>query len=75
MGINKKGRFIPSMFREKRTRHSRKPDVFYEIIKNNTEDPRIDIFAREHKKGFDAWGNEVKSDITLPTPKRKVKGK
>jgi N6-adenosine-specific RNA methylase IME4 len=59
MGINKKGSFIPSMFREKRRRHSRKPDIFYETIRSNTPEPRIDIFAREHKEGFDAWGDEI----------------
>ena len=65
MGINKKGKFINSMFREKRGKHSRKPNVFYNIIASNTKEPRIDIFAREPRKGFDVWGNEVESDITL----------
>jgi len=58
MGINKKGKFIPSLMREKREYHSRKPNVFYEILKNNTKEPRIDIFARENRDGFDVWGNE-----------------
>lgn len=73
MGINKRGKFIPSMFREKRTKHSRKPDIFYETIRNNTSEPRIDLFARERHGGFDAWGNEVESDIDLKrfTNKRK----
>jgi len=61
MGINKKGKFIPSMFREKRGKHSRKPDIFYSIIKNNTQCPRIDIFARRKIDGFDAWGNEARN--------------
>jgi N6-adenosine-specific RNA methylase IME4 len=65
MGINKKGSFIPSMFREKRGKHSRKPDIFYETVRNHTLAPRIDIFAREHKEGFSAWGNEVESDVEL----------
>ncbi|KKL49940.1 hypothetical protein LCGC14_2310520 [marine sediment metagenome] len=65
MGINKKGEFIPSIFTEKRGKHSRKPDIFYETIKRNTQEPRIDIFAREGHDGFDIWGNEVESDICL----------
>lgn len=65
MGITKRGKFIPSLFSEKRTKHSRKPDIFYQILKDNTLEPRIDIFAREKHDGFDAWGNEVESDIEL----------
>jgi len=63
MGINKKGKFIPSLIREKRTYHSRKPDIFYEILKSNTREPRIDIFAREKRDGFDAWGNEELKEL------------
>ncbi|KKK78409.1 hypothetical protein LCGC14_2843830, partial [marine sediment metagenome] len=27
--------------------------------------PRIELFARERVVGWDAWGNEVESDIQL----------
>ena len=59
MGINKKGKFIPTMFYEKRGRHSRKPDILYNTLKENTQPPRINIFAREQRNGYDAWGNET----------------
>jgi len=65
MGINKKGKFIPSMFREKRGKHSRKPDIFYSIIKDNTQSPRIDIFSRRKIDGFESWGNEAPSEEQL----------
>lgn len=65
MGINKRGKFIPSLIKEKRKYHSRKPDIFYEIIKNNTREPRIDIFAREKRNGFDIWGNECEEGIKI----------
>lgn len=65
MGINKKGKFINSMIREKRTSHSRKPNIFYETILNNTKGNRIDMFARENKNGFDVFGNEVENSIDL----------
>ena len=65
MGINKKGKFINSMFREKRTKHSRKPDSFYNILNTNTKENRIDMFAREQRAGFDVFGNEVENSINL----------
>lgn len=67
MGINKSGKFINSMIREKRTTHSKKPNAFYDTIRNNTKENRIDMFARELKEGFDVFGNEVENSINLET--------
>lgn len=39
--------------------HSRKPDVFYDLVRDVSPGPRIDIFAREPHDGFETWGNEV----------------
>jgi len=39
--------------------HSRKPDEFYAIIDKMFPGPKIDMFAREKRKGWDAWGAEV----------------
>ncbi len=63
MGINKSGKFIPTLIREKRKEHSRKPDTFYSILRTNTQEPRIDMFARRHIDGFEAWGNEVPKEM------------
>jgi site-specific DNA-methyltransferase (adenine-specific) len=46
--------------------HSKKPDEVRERIVNLMGGlPRIELFARQKAKGWDAWGNEVESDITL----------
>lgn len=39
--------------------HSRKPDEFYDLIREVSPGPRIDIFARESHDGFETWGNEA----------------
>lgn len=40
--------------------HSRKPnEIRKEIIKLYGDIPRIELFAREKKEGFDVWGNET----------------
>ena len=47
-------------------RHSEKPDsVRKKIVELFGDLQRIELFAREKKKGWDCWGNEVKSDIKL----------
>ncbi len=65
-GINKIGKFIPTVIREQRQAHSQKPDSFYEMLRTNTQEPRIDIFARKRHFGFNAYGDQVEKEVTLP---------
>ena len=46
--------------------HSKKPNEIRKRIVNLIGDlPRIELFARQRVQGWDAWGNEVNSDIEL----------
>lgn len=46
--------------------HSQKPDeVRKRIVALMGDIPRIELFARQKIKGWDSWGNEIKSDIKL----------
>ena len=38
--------------------HSRKPDEFYRRIERFCPGPYLEIFARQSRPGWDAWGNE-----------------
>lgn len=46
-------------FSAKVREHSRKPDEFYCLVKDVSPGPRLDIFSRENREGFDQYGNEV----------------
>lgn len=47
-------------------KHSQKPDEVRErIVELIGNVNRIELFARDKKEGWDAWGNEVDSDIKL----------
>lgn len=51
---------ISSVIREKRTQHSKKPDVVYTILENLFPDAnRLEMFARSKRSNWSAWGNEV----------------
>lgn len=63
---------FPACFDGKRREHSRKPDEFYEIISRVAEGPRIDIFSREKRAGFDQFGNETEKFKTQPMSKIKL---
>lgn len=44
--------------------HSRKPDEFYDLVKEVSPGPRIDVFSREKRDGFDQYGNEVEKYVS-----------
>jgi len=39
--------------------HSTKPEVFYDRVRLASPEPRLEMFARRQRAGFEAWGNEV----------------
>lgn len=54
--------------------HSKKPDQTREKIVELVGDvPRLELFARQKAEGWDSWGNEVDSDITLGRKENKGK--
>lgn len=59
INTNQRGSFIDTVFVEKLREHSRKPDIFYKMIKEHTPEPRVDIFSREKRDGFEQWGNDI----------------
>ena len=52
-------RAFPACFEAPRREHSRKPDEFYDLVRRVTAGPRIDVFSREARPGFEQFGNET----------------
>ena len=52
------GLLSPNMF------HSRKPDSIYEYAES-LPGPRLEMFARRKREGWDVFGNEVKGSIHI----------
>lgn len=51
---------FPSLFDGIAREHSRKPEEFYALVDKHTAGlRRADLFARQSRPGFDAWGNEA----------------
>lgn len=57
----------PNFIQSKARKHSQKPEEFFALIEPYALKPRIELFARDKRKGWDCWGNEIKSDISLPS--------
>jgi N6-adenosine-specific RNA methylase IME4 len=49
--------FIQSKVRK----HSQKPNEFFDLINPVVPCPKIELFAREQKNGWESWGNEIVS--------------
>ncbi len=49
---------MKTIFQETPTGHSIKPDALYQHINTHFQGPKLDIFARHKRRGFDGWGNE-----------------
>jgi len=59
---------VSSVIIAPRKEHSHKPEEVREkIVELFGYLPRIELFARQKTEGWDVWGNEVESDIQLPT--------
>lgn len=54
-----------SVFFAERRRHFEKPQIQYEIIEKQSNEPYLEMFARNKKENWDVWGDEVKSDIEI----------
>jgi N6-adenosine-specific RNA methylase IME4 len=56
----------PSVIDGERAEHSKKPEVFYELIERMyPRAKRVELFCRNPRKGWDAWGNEVTDEHTV----------
>lgn len=48
-----------------RSKHSRKPEGFRQLIERVSPGPYLELFAREPASGWAVWGNEVASDVAV----------
>lgn len=54
-GAKRQGTLICAPRRE----HSRKPDEAYSLIENVSPPPRLELFARARRDGWESWGDEI----------------
>jgi N6-adenosine-specific RNA methylase IME4 len=57
--------FMASYFVAPRERHSAKPDRFYDVVEQVSPGPYVELFARTARMGWERWGDEVDSTVSL----------
>ena len=40
-------------------KHSQKPFCFFDLVDGMSPSPKLEMFARDRKLGWDAWGDEI----------------
>lgn len=50
-----------------RTKHSRKPEAFLDLVEQVSPGPYLELFARRQRLGWDTWGNECRCDVEMVT--------
>jgi len=53
------GRSQVNLLRTEKREHSRKPDEFVSLIEACSSGPRLEMFARGDRAGWDMWGNQA----------------
>lgn len=48
-----------------RAEHSRKPEAFLDLVEEVSSSPRLEMFARRQRLGWDTWGNEALNHVEL----------
>lgn len=61
------GRYASTILNYRPEKHSKKPENSYTLIESISFSPKLELFARNIRSGWDVWGNEVKSDVDLDT--------
>ena len=55
----------PGMSGRRKGFHSRKPEVFLDLIEQVSPEPRLELFARRQRFGWDTWGNEALEHVEV----------
>lgn len=62
----------PNVIHAPRSRHSAKPEQFFALVEQVSPGPYLELFARRRRLGWDAWGDEVDSDIDIALSNEQV---
>lgn len=52
----------PTVIAAPRGKHSVKPEAIFETVESTSPAPRLELFARRPRAGWDVWGNEVETE-------------
>lgn len=57
-----------TLFEWPRGRHSEKPQEFYDLVERLSPEPRLEMYARQPRSGWDVWGLEAQGNVVREPP-------
>lgn len=57
---------VPGHFFAERGEHSAKPEKAYRLVEELSDGPRLEMFGRRARDGWDVWGDEAPDDVATP---------
>lgn len=57
---------MSSWYQWPRARHSAKPTAAFDLFEQVSKAPRVELFSRTARMGWDHWGNEAVNSIVMP---------
>lgn len=58
-------KLLSSWYQWPRLKHSEKPAQFFDLVEQISPGPRLEMFARQSRLGWDSWGNEAPGSLDL----------
>jgi N6-adenosine-specific RNA methylase IME4 len=55
-----------NLFAAPRTRHSAKPEAFYDLVERVSPGPYLELFSRRARFNWDTWGDESLAHVEMP---------
>lgn len=55
----------PRPYENGKPKHSAKPDAFLDLVEQVSPGPRLELFARRQRLGWDTWGNEALPHVEI----------
>jgi N6-adenosine-specific RNA methylase IME4 len=68
----KGGSVIQATKGTQRGEHSKKPEVFQDMVESVSPGPYIELFARRNRLGWATWGNEALNHVELVLPNNAI---
>lgn len=65
-GVLPAGERVPTTWWEwPRGEHSAKPEAFLDLVERVSPAPRVELFARRNRLGWDTWGNQCLNHVQM----------
>ena len=64
------GRRMVNFIATMKEHHSKKPNELYDMVEHCSPAPFLELFARDHRRGWEQWGDEIPPEMQTAIERR-----